>query len=97
LLLLLGLSGCDGQELIHGPELDAVKKLRTGEYQLMKSDELAQLRRDAELGRSVGRFHQYTHGYRTWRLDTATGQNCLLLATDADWKKPETSAQVCQQ
>jgi hypothetical protein len=44
--------------------------------------------------KTVGRYQQYANGGRTWRLDTATGQTCLLLAPDADWKKPEVSAAI---
>jgi hypothetical protein len=31
----------------------------------------------------------------TWRLDTTTGEDCILLTSEADWKKPETAAQGC--
>lgn len=91
LLPLLAL-GC---EVIHGTEREALKKLRTGQYELIKSDELAQLRQDASVANSVGRYHQFSGGGRTWRLDTVTGQNCLLLANEEDWKKPDTAAQNC--
>jgi hypothetical protein len=92
--LLLGVlaAGC---EVVQGTELEAIKKLRTGQYELVKTDELAQLRQDASLGKSVGRYHQYNSGGRTWRLDTATGKTCLLLASEADWKKPDVAAQNC--
>jgi hypothetical protein len=80
-----------------GAEVEALRKLRTGQYGLIKSDELAQLRRDAEIGRSVGRFQIHRVGFRTWRLDTATGFSCLLPTTDADWKNPDTAAQGCHQ
>ena len=44
---------------------------------------------------AAGRYQIHTHGERTWRLNTATGYNCLLLTTEADWKKPDTKAQGC--
>jgi len=62
---------------------------------IISKQEFAQLKKEAEMGRSVGRFQVYTNGWRTWRLDTATGQNCLLLASEADWKKPKMQAQCC--
>jgi uncharacterized coiled-coil protein SlyX len=42
------------------------------------------------------RYEVVKEGLRTWRLDTATGKTCLLLATDADWNKPDVAAQNCQ-
>ena len=44
----------------------------------------------------TGRFSMYHTSGRTWRLDSVTGENCLLLAQDADWKKPDISAQGCR-
>jgi hypothetical protein len=78
-------------------EADALQKIRSGQYELIKTDELTQLRRDAEIGKSVGRFQMRQIGFRTWRLDTATGFSCLLLTSEADWKKPETAMQGCSQ
>jgi hypothetical protein len=42
--------------------------------------------------------HHYTHfqlGSRTWRMDSVTGSTCILLATDADWKKPGMQTRSC--
>jgi hypothetical protein len=44
----------------------------------------------------VHHYEFHTIGLRTWRLDSATGENCLMLTTDADWKKPETMRQSCE-
>jgi hypothetical protein len=85
-------------------ERDALTKVRTGEYRLVKTSdfeivpksELAELKRAAETGRSVGRYQQYSRGVRTWRFDTASGQTCLLLTTQDDWKKEETKNEACQ-
>lgn len=57
--------------------------------------EYEQLKAAAALPKQVGRYQLHREGYRTWRLDTATGHNCLLLTTDDDWKKPETTAESC--
>lgn len=56
--------------------------------------EYDRLEADAALGRQVGRFQIHRDGFRTWRLDTATGRSCLILTTDTDWKtgaKDQTS------
>ena len=90
--------GCAGLEIATSQaEVDAVQKTRTGQYELLKSDELAQLRKDAEIGKSVGRYQMHQIGVRTWRLDTATGTSCLVLAPESDWKKPETEMQACSE
>lgn len=88
--------GCAGLEIATSQaEVDAVQKIRIGQYELIKYDELAQLRKDAEIGKSVGRYQMHQIGFRTWRLDTATGTSCLLLTSEADWKKPETAIEGC--
>jgi hypothetical protein len=46
---------------------------------------------------TIGRFQRFDEGLRTWRLDTATGALCLLLAPDADWATPGTRAQACKE
>jgi hypothetical protein len=90
--------GCAGLEIATSQEeVDAVQKIRTGQYQLIKNDELAQLKKDAEIGKSVGRFQLHRDGFRTWRLDTATGTSCLMLTIESDWKKPENKTQACSQ
>jgi hypothetical protein len=72
-----------------------VIKLRSEQYTLISNQELATLRQDAEKGKSIGRYQIHREFYRTWRLDTATGKVCLLLTSEADWKKIDTAAQSC--
>ena len=90
--LLLSMSGC---EVVDDADYAIVQKIKTGQYTLIKNDELSMLRQQAELGKGVGRYQIHREGWRTWRLDTATGQICLLLTSESDWKKPETSSQAC--
>ena len=43
--------------------------------------------------------HQYelrNVALRTWRFDPATGDSCIQLTTEADWKKAETIRQSCE-
>src|SRR6185437_8375781 len=72
-----------------------LKKEELKDYVLVNRQDLEQLKADASIGKSVGRYHQYREGMRTFRLDTATGQNCILLTTDWDWKNPDVSSQNC--
>jgi peptidoglycan hydrolase CwlO-like protein len=43
------------------------------------------------------RYKIVKEGARTWRLDSATGQVCLVLAPEADWKNPSIAPQACSQ
>lgn len=78
------LYGCGDYKLVNSKEYEVITKI-----------ELAQLKKEAENGRSVGRYQTFTRGIRTWRLDTATGSSCLLLTSEEDWKKPDTAASGC--
>jgi len=75
LLLPLTLTAaCGGYEPIRSDDLTQLR------------NELTQLRRQAEPGGNVGRFQLHQMGTRTWRFDTATGEICLLLTSDTEWK-----------
>jgi len=89
------LTGCAGYHIVEEKDYQNVAKINGGEYELVNKAELAQLKTEAAIGRSVGRYQVYSRGFRTWRLDTATGEACLLLTTEADWKKPDTTARSC--
>lgn len=88
---------CDRSAGLSPKDDERLTRLRLGEAEIVSKSDLFQLRRDADLGRAVGRYQQYSRGNRTFRLDTATGSTCVLLATPADWKKPEMAAQSCAQ
>lgn len=74
-LVLLLLASCGDVDVVDKSKDVVVSKV---EYDRLKAD--------AALGRQVGRFQIYKNGFRTWRLDSATGRSCLLLTTDEDWK-----------
>ncbi len=99
LALAACICGCDiGDASYHAltqSQWDSVQKLGTGQYTLISNQELATLKQEADLGKSIGRYRTEREGFRVWRLDTATGNMCLLLAPDSDWKTPATSAQAC--
>ena len=42
-----------------------------------------------------GKYQLYRQGDITWRLNTETGQTCIVFATDAEWRKPKVFAQGC--
>ena len=43
----------------------------------------------------TGHFQLYRQGNLTWRLDTDTGQSCVLFATDEEWRKPKVFHAGC--
>jgi hypothetical protein len=49
----------------------------------------------AAQAKQVGRYQLHREGFRTWRLDTATGRSCLLLTTDNDWKNAASTQNSC--
>jgi hypothetical protein len=42
-----------------------------------------------------GRYQLYRQGNLTYRLDTDTGQSCIIYATDDEWKKPRVLRNAC--
>jgi hypothetical protein len=42
-----------------------------------------------------GKYQVYRQGNITWRLNTETGQSCVLFATDEEWKKPRVYHSGC--
>lgn len=43
----------------------------------------------------TGRYQLYRQGNLTWRLDTNSGESCILFATDAEWRKPRVFHAGC--
>lgn len=42
-----------------------------------------------------GKYQVYRQGNLTWRLNTETGQSCILFATDEEWRKPKVYRAGC--
>ena len=42
-----------------------------------------------------GKYQLYRQGDLTWRLNTDTGDACILFATDAEWRKPKVFQEGC--
>ena len=43
----------------------------------------------------AGKFQLYRQGDITWRLDTQTGNACILFATDTQWHRPRVYQAGC--
>jgi hypothetical protein len=44
----------------------------------------------------TGHYQLYRQGNLTWRVNTDTGQTCILFATDVEWKKPRVYRNGCK-
>ena len=71
------LSGCDDYQLAEKSKEVVISRV---EYEQLKAAVAA-----SQI-KQVGRYQLHEQGFRTWRLDTATGRSCLLLTSDSDWK-----------
>ena len=90
----LALIGCD-YDVVETKELE---KLKAAEAEVSRlKEENSQLKQQVATLKSIGRYQIHQSGYRTWRLDTATGQDCLLLTSTEDWKKFDTALQQCTE
>jgi hypothetical protein len=43
----------------------------------------------------TGKYQLYRQGNLTWRVNTETGQSCVLLATNEEWTKPQVYRSGC--
>ena len=43
----------------------------------------------------TGKFQVYRQGNLTWRVNTESGENCILFATMEEWKKPVVYNHAC--
>ena len=45
----------------------------------------------------TGKFQIYRQGNLTWRVDTNTGESCVLFATNEEWRKPQVYRHGCNR
>ncbi len=43
-----------------------------------------------------GHYQLYRQGDLTWRLNTDTGQSCVVFATEEEWRKPQVFRAGCK-
>jgi len=85
------LVACDANTLgyVEKAKYDAVQK------QLEKTEADLKTAQQQVSECQAHKYQIYREGWRTWRLDTVTGVTCILLTSEADWKKPDTAMQGC--
>ena len=57
--------------------------------------EYEHLKTEAATAKQVGRYQLTHEGVRTWRLDTATGESCLMLTVPYDWEHKAQFEKAC--
>jgi hypothetical protein len=62
---------------------------------LRTSDTISRNPPNGALFSGSGKYQLYRQGDITWRLDTETGEACILLATDAQWSKTRVFRHGC--
>jgi uncharacterized membrane-anchored protein YhcB (DUF1043 family) len=77
-------------------ESNKIVQLKDDLYKSQQALKGAKVETEQAKAATPHRYEVVKEGSRTWRLDTATGKTCLLLATEADWNKPESAAQNCE-
>lgn len=91
MLLLCGLFGC-----VEKAQYEAVQKeLNDTKRNLSATQEELKKTKEQISEYQKHKYQVFHNGSRTWRFDTVTGKSCILLASKADWKKPDTSRQSC--
>jgi hypothetical protein len=50
---------------------------------------------NGEVFAGTGKYQLYRQGNLTWRLNTDTGQTCIIFATDEEWNKPKVKRAGC--
>ena len=84
LFVVLKSPGCDSQK--QDEKINALEA------------EVKQLKADVVELKQKPKDHHYelrNEGLRTWRFDSASGETCIQLTSEADWKRKETKAQSC--
>jgi hypothetical protein len=86
-LILLNTSECSPQK-----QDERISSLETEVKQLKAEVVGLKEKRDAT---PVHHYELRNEGLRTWRFDSATGETCIQLTSEADWKRKETKSQSC--
>ena len=84
-------SGC-----VEKTEYDGLQeKLDDAKKQLAETKDPLKKSQDQLTDLQAHRYQTFASGGRTWRLDSAKGSTCVLLASDQDWKSVKTKEESC--
>lgn len=94
-LFLLPLSGC-GSYVEKSQYDESQRQLQEAQTQLAEAKRQLQQAREQVKEASNPKFSTYKSSFRTWRFNAVTGETCILLTTDDDWKRKKTKAASCE-
>jgi hypothetical protein len=97
-LVFMALSGCSSETLgyIDKAKFDAnEKKIVELQKQLADANEKLATNQKSLSELQAHKYSMFQNGNRTWRLNTVTGDACIALTSNADWKRKETKEQSC--
>jgi len=77
----------DSTKPAHGAPPPSVSSAVTS-LGLPKTDTLAPNPSNGQAFGGTGKFQVYRQGNITWRVNTESGESCILLATQEEWRKP---------
>jgi len=89
LFILLSSTACDLQK-----QDERVSSLEA-EVKQLKADVATLKQKQSQKVAPEHRYELHKEGLRTWRFDPATGETCIQLTSDADWKSKEAQARSC--
>ena len=92
--LLLFVIGCNTyiEKSKYEESQEQLQKARTELEKTNKRLEEAQKQVEVLSGH---KYSTYRDGSRTWRFNAVTGETCILLAAEWDWKRKKTKWQSC--
>jgi hypothetical protein len=96
--LFLVLCSCSSETLGYVDKAkfdDSQKEIADMKKQLADTQEKLAASQKSVADYQAHKYQMFQSGFRTWRLDTATGDSCIALTTDSDWKSKKTKGQSC--
>jgi hypothetical protein len=95
-ILSLALCGCETLGYVDKGKFDnSQKEIADLKKQLAETQDKLAASQKSVADYETHKYQMFQSGSRTWRLDTATGDACITLTIDADWKLKKTKEQSC--
>lgn len=95
---IVSLTSCSSETLgyVDKSRLDASeKKVADIQKELTDTQDKLALSQKVASDCQAHKFSMFQSGGRTWRLNTVTGESCIALTSNADWKTKQAMQQSC--
>jgi len=84
----------ESSRLAHGPQPLPISPVGNS-LVASKSDTVPPNPPNGQAFTGTGKFQVYRQGNITWRVNTESGESCILLATQEEWRKPIVYSHGC--